>query len=131
MSQFAPLTLPSTIPAIQISSLHRSGPVEFLLQLSHRAGAVAMMLTVAVWGMLYESQDFHWVLAGAFAASNVGLCAALAARTLDRRGALGARREAVGAAVFNGVLLAMALQLMLISRLDVLRAAGSAFFTPQ
>jgi hypothetical protein len=123
----------------QLAQFHRFTPIfargrssgaAFLLQLSHRAGAVAMMLSVAVWAMFYQGQDFHWPLAAAFAVSNVGLCAALAARALAARRGL-VTGEAVGAAAFNGVILALSLQLMVISRLDLLRAAGNAFFTPQ
>lgn len=120
----SPLALAKVLPA------RGSRVVGFLLQLSHRAATVAMILTVVVWGMLYLSQDFHLALAAAFGCANLGLCAALVARWLAGRRGLWRASEAVGAAVVNGVILGLSMQLMLISRLDILRATGNAFFSP-
>lgn len=101
----------------------------FLLQVSHRAGAVALLATIATWGMMYAIRDFHVPLALACGCADVGLCSALLARMLSQP-KTPSRREANGVAIFNLVLFVLALHLMVFARLEVIRSAASAFFTP-
>jgi predicted PurR-regulated permease PerM len=105
-------------------------PIERLsLQTAHRLGALALLATLAAWALVYRGQDFRWPIIIAFAAANVGFCAAWLARMLGRRDQRN-RREATGAMIFNLVFLLLSLQLMLLARLDVIRAAAEKFFTP-
>ncbi|HSV16443.1 MAG TPA: hypothetical protein VLI90_19425 [Tepidisphaeraceae bacterium] len=98
----------------------------FCLQFGHRVGTVALFAMLAAWALLYRGQSYHWPLAIAFAGSNLGFCAALLARIIAR----GRSREALGLIIFNLLILALSLQLMLLSRLDVIRAAAERFFSP-
>jgi hypothetical protein len=121
----------NTLPAVpcQPSATFREWATTFFLQVSHRAGAVALLATLATWGMMYAIRDFHMPLAIACGCADVGLCSALVARMLTQP-KTHARREANGVAIFNLVLLVLALHLMVFARLEVIRSAASAFFTP-
>jgi hypothetical protein len=103
--------------------------LNFLLQASHRLGAIALLATLATWAMIYLSKDFHVPLAITASCSNAGLCFALVSRLIARP-AQPPRREANGVAFFNGILFLLALQLMLLARIDIIRAAATDFFTP-
>ena len=100
----------------------------FCLQLAHRLGAVGMLLNLTSWGLLYTSHPMTWPLALAFLCSDVGFCAALTAWLLARRENRGS--EALGATIFNLIFLILSLQMMVISRLDVIRSAAGQFFSP-
>ncbi len=99
------------------------------LQTSQRLGSIALFATLAAWAMLYLARDASLPIAITVAVSIIGLCAALMARMLTGRGSP-SRREADGVAIFNLVLLVLALHMMLYTRLDLIRASVSEFFTP-
>lgn len=101
----------------------------FFLQVSHRIGAISLFALLATWGMMYMARNFGIALAVAFGCADVGLCAALIARMMSPANSPH-RREANGAAVFNLILLALTLNLILLSRLEQIRSAASEFFTP-
>ncbi len=103
--------------------------INLFLQISQRLGAIALFATLGSWAMLYLAKDTSIPIAITVATGNIGMCAALVARMLTTRGSKD-RREANGIAIFNLVLLAMALHLMLYTRLDVIRSAAAEFFTP-
>ena len=100
------------------------------LQVAHRLGTVALFATIAAWVLIYRGQNYQWPVIAAFAAADLGFCAGILAGLIARRTDASARREALGVTIFNLILLAMSLQLVLISRIDVIRAAASQFFTP-
>jgi hypothetical protein len=101
---------------------------QFCLQLGHRLGAIGMLLNLTSWGLLYTKADMHWPLAIAFLCSDVGFCGAMIAWLLARREGRGG--EAVGTLIFNLIFLILSLQMMIIVRLDVIRAAATQFFSP-
>ena len=109
-------------PVITIASVEW-----FCLQTAHRLGAIALFAIIAAWAMVYRSQNAHWPIAVAFGASDVAFCAALIARMLAKSNRRG---EAMGALIFNLIILVMSLQMLIYSRLDVIRAAADKFFTP-
>src|SRR4051794_29363424 len=74
----------------------------FCLQVSHRLGTVALFALIAAWALVYRGQSIQWPIAIAFGCSNLAFCAALLARILGRSGQ---RREAMGAIVFNLLIL--------------------------
>ena len=84
---------------------------------------------IAAWVQIYLGQSDRWGVAIAFAASNLGLCAALLVRIFHRQDQL-LFREATGVAFFNLIFLLLSLQLMLLDRMDLIRAAAEKFFTP-
>jgi hypothetical protein len=94
------------------------------MQISHRLAAVALFATVAAWVLVYRSQDSHWAVAVAFGASDVAFMAAMLAWMGFRAG------EAVGAMAFNGILLALSLQMILFTRIDLIRTVLGKFLTP-
>jgi hypothetical protein len=107
----------------------KSNLLTILLQASHRLGSVALLATIGAWATMYMIKDFHLPLAIAAGTANLGLCAALVARMMTVV-STPLRRETNGVAIFNLVLLILALQLMVFARLDVIRSAASQFFTP-
>jgi len=100
-----------------------------LLQISHRIGTIALLATLCIWAIMWRAGDFHLPLAVSAGCGDIGLCTALLARMLTRPGQI-ARREANGVAIFNLVFFVLSLHLMLVTRLDVIRAAANQFFTP-
>ncbi len=100
----------------------------FTLQFAHRAGAIAMLLNLTSWAMLYSGRNMSWPLALAFLSSDLGFCAAMIAWLLARRENRGS--EAVGVLIFNLIFLILSLQMMLIARLDLIRSAATQFFSP-
>jgi hypothetical protein len=101
-----------------------------LLQISHRLGAIALLATLGAWAMLFLEKDASIPLATVATATDVGLCSALVARLLSPSTSPD-RREANGAAIFNLVLLVLAVHLMVFTRVDVIRSAAADFFAPQ
>lgn len=104
-------------------------PIEqTFLQIAHRLATVALFAMLGTWALLYRGQDFRWPVLVAFGAGDVGLCAALIALVLARRDR---RRggEAMGVLVFNLVLTALSLQMLIVARLDLIRAAAEKFFS--
>lgn len=99
------------------------------LQAAHRLGSLALLATLATWALVYRGQDFRWPVVAAFAAADIGFCAAWLVRILSRRNPRRAR-EAGGAMIFNLIFLLLSLQLMLLARMDLIRAAANRFFTP-
>jgi hypothetical protein len=113
--------------SFRISPLKRATE-QFCLQFAHRAGAIAMLLNLASWVMLYNGRDMSWPLAIAFLCSDLGFCAAMGAWLFARRENRGT--EAVGVLIFNLIFLILSLQMMLIGRLDIIRSAATQFFSP-
>jgi hypothetical protein len=120
------MSLVMTTASYEVAHL-LSATERFSLQLAHRSGTVALFAMLASWAMLYRGQSYQWPAAIAFAASDIGFCGAMLARLLTKPGRRG---EAVGAIIFNLIILVLSLQLMLIGRLDVIRAAAERFFSP-
>jgi len=101
----------------------------FLLQTSHRLGAISFFAAIASWAMLYKSQNPTWAVAVSFGAADLGLCAGLIALLMlpKRESTYGETR---GAIIFNLLFVLLALQMIFITRLPVIRDAVTAFFTP-
>jgi uncharacterized Tic20 family protein len=122
------------VPSQQASVVHTSASVSntiahWLLQASHRIGAVALLATVFTWVQMYQIKNFHWPLAVAAGASDLGLCLALLARMFVRHNTP-LRRESRGIAIFNLVLFVLSIYFMVFARLSVIRANAGEFFTP-
>jgi len=99
-----------------------------LLQISHRLATIGLFAMIAAWALLYRGQDYHWPVVVTFGACDVGLCTALIALLIARRqGRRGG--EAIGVLVFNLVFVALSLQMVVFSRLDLIRAAADKFFS--
>ncbi len=117
------------VPDPNAKAHRRQAVIRLALQTAHRCAAAALLLTLAAWALAYEHQDFHWPLAIAFAAADIGFCAALLALTISRRARLRGG-EAFGVFLFNLIFLILSLQMMLFSRLDVIRTMLEQFFSP-
>jgi len=117
-----------TPPAIPTSAI-KLWMINLLLQISQRLGAVALLAMLGVWALLYLDKNVSIALAVVAGAANCGLCSALIAKILTTPGSSD-RREANGVAIFNLVLLVLAIHLMIYTRLDVIRSAAHEFFTP-
>ena len=119
-----PLT-PNQLLGNQLTPLRAKIEV-IVLQVGHRMAAIAIFATLAAWAMLYQGQDDRWAVVVAFAAADLGLCAAIVAGTAVRR----FRRETLGVFIVNLLLVALSMQTMLFNRLDFFRSAIEKFFTP-
>jgi hypothetical protein len=118
----------ATLAAIPCdNSSWRSASADFLLQLSHRCGAVALLAMLVATGMIFGRLDYRWPTVAAFAAGDIGFCAAIAARLLVRS-ERDRRREATGAAIFNFVLLSVSLVLVLLDQIMGIFKAVARFF---
>ena len=116
-------------PAQTIAVDGRGKVAGVLLDVAHRAGALALFATAAVWGLIfYKGEPTTGALAAATVAADVGLCAAVGARVLatDPQG----RRRTTGVLLFNGVVFALSLVLMLLDRVGPIHDAMAAFFSP-
>jgi hypothetical protein len=116
---------------LQVPSVRgkRGQTAHWLLQASHRIGAIALLATLGTWVQMYRVQDFHTPLAFAAGASDLGFCLALLARMFVHHNSR-LRREANGIAIFNLVLFILAIYFIVFARLSVIRANAAAFFTP-
>lgn len=101
---------------------------DFALQVGHRAAIISFFAFLATLAILYMGGNANWAIAVAFASADVGVCSAILARSLGR--ARWPRRETIGLLLFSGALVVLSLQLMLLTRLDWIRAAANSFFTP-
>ena len=102
------------------------------LQVAHRAAIVGFFAILAALGMLYvghKDTGVTWAVAAVFVCADIGCCAALLARSVLRPSKL--RREATVVLLFNATLLVLSLQLMLLTRLDLIRSVAQAFFKPE
>jgi hypothetical protein len=130
MSDFPAIPAAINSPVVNSSAESiQSWTTNLLLQISQRLGAIALFSTLGTWAMLYLAKDASTPVAITVATANVGLCAALLARMLIDRETR-ARREANGIAIFNLILMVLAVHLMLYTRLDVMRSSAAEFFTP-
>ena len=126
MSDLPAIIAPNDRP---ISESKTAWATTTFLQISQRLGAIALISTLGTWAMLYLAKDATIPIAITVGTTIVGLCSAMIARMLTDR-ATPARREANGIAIFNLVLMVLAVHLMLYTRLDVIRATAADFFTP-
>jgi hypothetical protein len=124
------LSAPQTTPG---KAQHQSSTAKtiagWLLQASHRIGAIALLAALGTAAQMYRVKDFHLPLAIAAGCADVGLCLALLAKMLVRRDRI-LQREANGVAIFNLVLFSLAIIFMIFARLTLIRAAAADFFTP-
>jgi hypothetical protein len=97
------------------------------LQLSQRSGAVALFSTLGTWVMVYLDKDPSLAIALTVASGIVGTCAAWVGRMITSPRS-SARREANGVALFNLILLVLAMYLMLYTRIGVIRTTTAGFF---
>jgi hypothetical protein len=107
---------PGTPPIVSASRTVLPFARSIFLQISHRAGIVSLLSTLATWALLYLSKD---------ATAETGLASALLARLITPATD---RREANGSAIFNLVLLVLGLYLMVFLRIGQIHSAGSKFF---
>jgi hypothetical protein len=127
--QVIPLETTTQLPTYDTSSLY--GTAERLsLQAGHRLAAIAIFATFGAWVLLYQGQSDRWAVVIALAASDLGLCMALVAGLLARRAGRRPHTETHGVFIINLVLIALSMQLMLLSRLDLFRTAIEKFFSP-
>jgi len=116
---------PGTPPIVSASRTVLPFARSIFLQISHRAGIVSLLSTLATWALLYLSKDATAALAIAAATAETGLASALLARLITPATD---RREANGSAIFNLVLLVLGLYLMVFLRIGQIHSAGSKFF---
>ena len=116
-------------PASAYTTSSRLTAIQLFLRAGHWFGSIALFLSLAVWVLAYRKEDYHWPVALAFAASDLGMCSALFAALLARRAGR-TSSEISGTIFFNLVLMALAFQMMLLNHLDVIRTAIDKFFSP-
>lgn len=113
-------------PALMLTPASmRSKFTEFVLQLGHRFAVVSCFAFLGGLAVLYKAGNPMWPLAAAMACADVACCSAVWASSSPSH-----RREARGLLLFGGFLVVLSLQLILLTRLELIRAAAAAFFTP-
>ncbi len=128
------LSIPSTRERVS------SRWLDAVLQVGHRASAVAFLALLVTGAAAYLGRDFYLPLAVALGCADLALCAALLTFSFAARGQP-QWREALGVATFNLSIAVVAVTLMVVARLGVLqedvRGAGGearrsvrAFLTP-
>jgi hypothetical protein len=127
--QVIPLETATQLPTRDSSSLCITTE-RLSLQAGHRLAAIAIFATFGAWALLYQSQSDRWAVVIALGASDLGLCMAMVAGLLARRDGRRPTLETHGVFIVNLVLIALSIQLMLFSRLDIFRTAIAKFFSP-
>ncbi len=91
-----------------------------LLQISHRAGTVALLAVLGTGYLAFSGHEFYAALACASGCAIAGLCCAILTLSFARRGGR-QWREAVGVGAFNATIAVLGLILMLVARAGVIQ----------